>query len=105
MFEERAWPVKLLPLRGLGFPGGLCQGPLEEPPVAWVTNAPSAPLLLMVAITGAKVVLVVTALAPFLLSWPSPSSHTPLESVTGGGISQQRNSRLSGVCDLPNIAL
>lgn len=90
MFEERAWPVRLLPLRGLGFPRGLCQGPLEEPPVAWVTNAPSAQLLLMVAVIGAKVVLMVTALVPFLLSWSSPSPRIPLESVTGGGISPEK---------------
>lgn len=50
-----------------GVPWGLYQGPLEEPPVAGVTNAPPAPLRLVDAVTGTKVVLVVTVSAPFLL--------------------------------------
>lgn len=52
--------------QGSGVPWGLCQRPLEELTVAGVTNAPLAPLLLMDAVTGAKVVVVAVS-APFLL--------------------------------------
>lgn len=67
-------------------------------------NAPPAPSLLVGAVTWAKVVLVATASAPFLLPW-SPYTHTPSESVAfhrgglwlSGGCSVSRRTQSHGL--------